>query len=786
MGTSYVQLTYLVFILFSNKELALSTEDDLTPTQKYMPTLSFSPTETKETFTPVPTDTTPKNPMFTFVPISRATEKSETSSKLLSSVIENEAINVTVSSTETVETSTPVSKAFEEWYKTDKVIKQLAQNAVRRILPMIIRSGSNVNVSANCLGSGLKLLRGIRNIKEWAIRMLDATGKPPGGILTGTITGFGSYDECMNIVATQSQKELFRGSYCTVSFRPPLPPKPRFYSIKGNLKGFEDVRKDNAFWRTIGVENARFFYFLSFRFGVCVPSTCGRQDIENIANAAAKYVGFVASVPRCEVKEATSFSNGQIAVIAVLSGFVALMTTGTVIELFYLKWKDQPIEKQGLAAQLVCSFSVYSNLQNLFNTSSAVDNLRALHGLKVISINWIVLCHTYLFVNFHVFRNLKRSTVFPTEFGFQAISNGFVSVDTFFFVSGFLVVYTTLKSVKEVNGRFSIPVFLMHRYIRLAPTLLMVSAIVIIIPLLGSGPLWNETLEFEVEGCKNWWWSNAIFLNNFIGNEKQRCLFHAWYLSCEMQMFILSLCVIFPIIKNKGTISVCVNIAFVLISIVTIALITYYRDFPPVQLFANPDIKQQFVFSLELYTKPYTHLGPYAVGLLLGHMYVRKPHLTIPKNVKILGWLLAISCSLAVVYGVYPWNNGVVPSRSTTILYAATHRLVWTLGVAWITLLCITGQGGIVNKILSNKYFIPFSRITLEVYLLHPLVQRIYLASAHERIYASHYIAAYTYIGHMVIVYIISFVCCLAFDTPFYRLQKLLLIRKLKKSDESN
>ncbi|XP_022256411.1 nose resistant to fluoxetine protein 6-like [Limulus polyphemus] len=406
------------------------------------------------------------------------------------------------------------------------------------------------------------------------------------------------------------------------------------------------------------------------------------------------------------------------------------MTTGTLTELFYLKWKNQPIEKQG---------------------------------------------------------NLKRSTNFPTEFAFQAISNGFVSVDTFFFVSGFLVVYTTFQSVKKVNGRFSIPVFLMHRYLRLAPTLLMVSAILIVIPLLGSGPIWHETVDHLAEDCKKWLWTNAIFLNNFIGTTtREICLFHSWYLSCEMQLFILSLCVIIPLLKNRGIISVCVTITFMLISVATIALITHFRDFPPVQLFANPDLSQQYEFSMELYIKPYTHLAPYAVGLLLGHLYLKKPQLAFPKSVKVLGWLLTIGCNLAVVYGVYPWNNGIVPSRPVAILYAATHRLAWTFGVAWVTVLCITGQGGIVNKILSFKYFIPFSRITLEIYLLHPLVQWVYFASLHDRIYASHYIAVYVYIGHLVIVYILSFVCCLAFDTPFYRLQKLLLIQKFEENKERN
>ncbi|XP_076316315.1 nose resistant to fluoxetine protein 6-like [Tachypleus tridentatus] len=714
-----------------------------------------------------------------------ATEKVKRVSLSLTTA-EGETTNVLVSATERGETRTQKPAIQKQWKKTEKIFKDTARNIVRRLLPFIIRSGSDINISSACLGSGLKFLNGIQRLKEWAIRMVDAAGKPPGGILTGTLTGFGSYDECVNIVASQNQKELFRGSYCTVDFRPSLPPKPRFYSINEKLKGLEEFQKDDdSFFSTVGAGNAQFFYFLSFRLGVCVPSTCQRQDIENIATAVGKYLGLQASVSRCEVKEKLSSTTGQLAVIAVLGVFAALLITGTIIELFYKLWKDQSVQKQGLAVQLVSTFSIYTNTKNLFNAKSSAEYLRALHGLKFFSMNWIILGHTYLFVNFQALRNLKKSTRFASDFAFQAISNGFVSVDTFFFVSGFLVIYTTMESVKKYNGRFNVLVFVLHRYFRLTPTLLMISSLVFLLPLLGSGPIWHETLDPLVEGCRNWWWTNALLLNNFIGEVHQKCMGYSWYLCCDLQLFLLSIFVIIPLLRNKLVIAVCVNFGLILLSVLSIALITYFKDFPPVQLLINPDLSQQNEIVQVLYSKPYTHLGPYAVGMLLGYVSWKRRHLVLPKYVLVLGWLLAAACNLAVVYGVYPWNNGTEPTLPLTIFYAATHRTAWTLGVAWVTMVCIIGQGGIVNNILSWKCLVPLSRVTLEVYLLHPLLQWLYVASLHDRIYISHYNAVYVYFGHLVIVYALSFACCLAFEAPFYRLQKLVLSRHYQKNEQT-
>ncbi|XP_076316317.1 nose resistant to fluoxetine protein 6-like isoform X2 [Tachypleus tridentatus] len=432
------------------------------------------------------------------------------------------------------------------------------------------------------------------------------------------------------------------------------------------------------------------------------------------------------------------------------------------------------------------TFSVYSNAKNLFNVSSSSKTLRALHGMKVFSINWVILGHTYIYVNFQAFRNLERTADFRSDFAFQVICNGFLSVDTFFFLSGFLVMYTTMESVKKTNGRFSVPIFLLHRYIRLTPTFMIVTASVLLLPLLGSGPVWHDVLDEQVDMCKKWWWKNVAFVNNFIGRIDQTCLHHTWYLCCDMQLFVLSLLVIIPLVKNKTVIGIFMNIAFVLASALSLALVTHFKQLPPSALFVNPDLRQQEQFARNVYFLPYTHLGPFAIGLLLGYAYWKHPQVKFSNNVKILGWLLAVTFGMASVYGVYSWNNGAEQHRPAVVLYAATHRIAWTLGVAWVTIVCITGQGGIVNKILSWKCLIPLSRITLEVYFIHPLFQWVYMAALHDRIDANHYTFLYMYLGHLLIVYVVAVVCCLAFDTPFYRLEKMLLTGKFKKNEESS
>ena len=52
------------------------------------------------------------------------------------------------------------------------------------------------------------------------------------------------------------------------------------------------------------------------------------------------------------------------------------------------------------------------------------------------------------------------------RFEFQAVNNAFVSVDTFFLMSGCLISYLMLKELDKTKGRVNFLVMYIHRYLR--------------------------------------------------------------------------------------------------------------------------------------------------------------------------------------------------------------------------------------------------------------------------------------------------------------------------------
>ena len=61
----------------------------------------------------------------------------------------------------------------------------------------------------------------------------------------------------------------------------------------------------------------------------------------------------------------------------------------------------------------------------------------------------------------------------------------------------------------------------MIRFLRFTPAYaLVVFFNAYIFPFLGSGPHWKATAVRQAENCANGWWTNLLYLNNYISMEK--------------------------------------------------------------------------------------------------------------------------------------------------------------------------------------------------------------------------------------------------------------------------
>ena len=129
--------------------------------------------------------------------------------------------------------------------------------------------------------------------------------------------------------------------------------------------------------------------------------------------------------------------------------------------------KPEPKEEGRISTYLKC-FALQRSFATLTNTDTKAGQVTCLNGIRVLSINWVVLGHLYVFsAGFST--DPTYIAVLLKRRGFLTITNALPSVDSFFTLSGFLVAYLLLKQLSKRGGlsagQWSI--FYIHRYIRL-------------------------------------------------------------------------------------------------------------------------------------------------------------------------------------------------------------------------------------------------------------------------------------------------------------------------------
>lgn len=663
--------------------------------------------------------------------------------------------------------------AQEKWRLMEYRLKSIVNDGIRTLLPRLMEGQNLLNISSTCMQNGMKIIAGLRMLKPWAFKFLDASSKSIDGLLDGTLASLGSYDECLdNKVIDERVGEtqgdvLFQGKYCRVEVRVYLPRKPHMIRFADRLEALENITKKNT---VVGemASTAHLLYSTAIVGGICIPSGCSQHDVNQVLRQAGDYMGTVIKATHCEIKEENKFTPVIIAVIALYSFTLFLVLISTLAEI-YLQYRK--IEMQDKTRRVLCSFSCITNFRKLTNTSVSMDTFTCLNGMRTITQCWIILCHTYLLTSFEDQSIPRDIDQHLQEFTFQAILNGTFAVDTFFFIGGMLVCYNATKLIKIGKKHFSFTMFVVHRLWRLLPVYIYVIAFVFLYPILGSGPFYHRVKDQNLEACQRNWWSNLLFINNFYDTQNI-CVGHGWYLSADMQFYLGSLVIILPLMRSAKA-GITVAVSLMLAAMIGCAVQVHISDLPAA-LITSPNTGDQIMLLINLYCKPHYHAGPYIIGILCGYLLAVNPKFKIPKIVQIMGWSLTVVFSFCVVNGIQKWNGGVIPSFWEKIFYSSCNRVAWGLAVAWVVVACSTGHASIVNNILSWKLWVPMARLTFLAYLTHVLVIQVFAGTRRTISRFDHSTAVWQFFGYLVPTYLIAFAGSILVEMPFLSLQKIV------------
>ncbi|XP_039252326.2 nose resistant to fluoxetine protein 6-like [Styela clava] len=674
-------------------------------------------------------------------------------------------------------------------------VQDLLSNTYKNLITSV-KLSSEEN-STDCIKSLVDLSVDAVFQQKYALQVLDASGKLESGIMMGNYKWDGLYYECLKV-----KKTKFDGKWCETTLGTE-------YDILGQKQTF------------------------GLSLGMCLPSSCSEEFIidhlQSIANASNQKVSV-----DCPIQPIgwTAIDIFSFFIFCLLLSFVAF---GTMVDLF-VSCKNQKNSGNlsvsgdgiyGVSSESNCAsesvwvkvaraFSIIENTKILLNTDNKPGTIDVLHGMRFLSISWVVLGHTYVMTLLYIDNSIDLINWLIESFSFQTVSNASFSVDTFFFLSGLLCCYLGLKEGKRKNGKLNVPLMYLHRYLRLTPAYaFLILFLVGFYSKLGDGPMWPNHVNGTSAICHQYWWTNLLYINNLYPTQLNgECFALAWYLANDMQFFLLAPISII-ILTRKPKIGINLLVFGIFSSLLVSGVISSHYQQQPQSLglslllrmlmnppptpgpspnstdhsvgmngLGMPPMSPKDTFWSDLYTKPWCRIHVYLIGMITGYiLHATNCKIRMTKLFVAAGWAIATALNLAVLYGLWPYvKDGTMMTVSLSAFYNAMSRPIWAVGLAWVVIACTSGYGGPVNTFLSWKLFVPLSRLTYCIYLVHTLILFWWFSTQEQSVHFSNTMFAFYYVGLLFMSIFGAYCLSMLIESPFIRLVSLITYRGKQKN----
>ena len=430
------------------------------------------------------------------------------------------------------------------------------------------------------------------------------------------------------------------------------------------------------------------------------------------------------------------------------------------------------------------SFSLFKTIPAILATGVPSSAIKCIHGIRFFSMVWLILHHTLLWmILHHVPNNLiyAKEHIIPQIPSF-ILTNGFFAIDSFIFFSGLLVSYITLNKIKRSKGRFPFVLFYVHRLLRILPAYSFVLFFFWQLEEhMGDGPIWYQYLgpgKRYYAQCEKYWWSNLLFINNFYPWKLiDGCLNWGWYLAADMQMYVIAPLLLIPLYYGTLLGGV-VAVAFLVASFIVTGTLTGRYDLKANLFLSGFEsiTHPNAINSLDvLYIKPWTKIPAFVIAVLLGYVLYRKYKFRLStvwnNSIHTAMWIAAAFFCLSALYGVYPTWNGRQFTTAENVLYATLSPLSWALGIALIIYACHNGYGGVANRFLTLKVWVPLSKLTYLAYLINPIVLITLYGSTRQAIVLTYTTLLVYGLATVILSFAAAFVLACCVEIPFSTLE---------------
>ncbi|KAF5288410.1 hypothetical protein FQR65_LT12023 [Abscondita terminalis] len=562
----------------------------------------------------------------------------------------------------------------------------------------LVKKNETRFISAKCLQHLWEYGNSLLRFESWALLMFDASEKIPNGILRGNGGALGEFDQCIDIKQETSVGTI-NGKYCAGTL-PVIDLEDYPIMLTAHKPKFINIKDMEA----------------GLLWGVCLPESCTSEEFRYVTLTLFEYSEHFCQTLGSETKELDSADTSTIILLGITFGIVI---TSTVVNKIFNK-----INKRNKISH---SFSFSVSVEEI--TKVEENEITCLYGMRTITLLFLTVAFKFLLLAITPVTNwLFFIKMLLNKYNIIVLET-FVCIDTFLLMSGMLVSYKYLNE-KQRGNRFNIIFYYINRIIRLTPALaitVLISAT--IMRHFGTGPIWPSIRDtLIVDSCAKYWWSSLLYVQNYVNpGFKSVCNLPTWYLSLDMQLFILSPLLLIPLGKVPKFTIICA-LVLLFCSIASPFIATWVYDLKAIFIYTIHPVElnrymAHFLFPL------HTRSASWIIGFLLGYVLHESKKISnrnliekifSPLVVTLLwtlsGGLLVMCLFISQLFLEKEYN------WLTNAFHISLIRPAWSLSISWIIFACEHGYSGPINTILSASPMRVISKISYCTFLVNFVV----------------------------------------------------------------
>lgn len=388
-------------------------------------------------------------------------------------------------------------EALEEFEKLafperDYVVKQLES---------IVKS----NITSQQCSRSLDVLKnGFKWHKKFAYEFIESSFVRTNQFSFGHVSSLGHKDRCLSIVANDLSSGQFGGRYCIAEA---MLPRVQVDSILH--RNVVNVSHDRDSLSAVYAENVNYFNNYGFSFGICVPSSCSREDVLAVMDHTVKTSLQLRLSPKCISHFDRKQHSTQFYFCCVILALIIVVTTAATIvptDNVWLKiWSLKPgwasLEHRPLTEREKRLVGVEFS-KTAFQLCSVVAH--AVIPTMELPIRHAIFNYTLGEGSFH-WRYWVHN--------FARLHYGPQQATTF---SALTTTLTMYPQVVKMKGQLAFIPFVIKRLIRMLPVVGTVIMFTLVLSEVLENPVNRQLIITET--CKTNLWPTLFMINNF--NEK--------------------------------------------------------------------------------------------------------------------------------------------------------------------------------------------------------------------------------------------------------------------------